>query len=144
MRLVVGYGNTLRRDDGVAAVVCAEVAARGLAGVRVEVVHELVPEVAAWVAEADGVVFVDAAVDGSGVTVRPVGEPDGASPLSHAGGPAEVVRLAERAYGRRVEAWVVTVGVVELGVGEGLSADVAALVPRAVDAVVQLVAEIGR
>ena len=40
----------------------------------------------------------------------------------------------------RVPAWLVTVGVVEIGIGEGLSAHVAKLVPEAVEAVLHLVA----
>src|SRR5262245_41264787 len=65
--LVIGYGNTLRGEDGIGPAVAEEVAARGLPGVRVIVAHQLTPELAADIADARLVVFVDAAVSGERV-----------------------------------------------------------------------------
>ena len=62
--LVIGYGNTLRGDDGIGPAVAEAVAALGLPGVRVIVAHQLTPELAADLADAQLVVFVDAAVGG--------------------------------------------------------------------------------
>jgi len=98
MRLVVGYGNALRRDDGVALRVAAAVASLGLAGVHVETAHELLPELAELVARAERVVFVDAAVDATGVKVRRVEPAAARAALTHTAGPGGIVALAAAKY----------------------------------------------
>jgi hypothetical protein len=42
--------------------------------------------------------------------------------LGHTGEPRELLALAEALYGRRPEAWLITLPAPELGFGEGLSA----------------------
>src|SRR5687767_15002380 len=64
--LVIGYGNTLRRDDGVGPRVAETVGALRLPGVRTLVCQQLSPEHAEPISQADAVVFVDAAVDAPG------------------------------------------------------------------------------
>ncbi len=60
--LVIGYGNTLRGDDGVGPLVAEQVEAWNLPAVRSRVTHQLTPELAAEIAEVDLVFFVDAYV----------------------------------------------------------------------------------
>jgi Ni,Fe-hydrogenase maturation factor len=67
------------------------------------------------------VVFVDAGQDDV-VLTRPI-EPGRAAPvLGHTGEPRGLLALAEALYGRRPEAWLITLPAPELGFGEGLSA----------------------
>ena len=61
--MVIGYGNTLRGDDGVGPRVAEAVAALALPGVRTLVCAQLSPEHADPVAQARTVIFVDAAVN---------------------------------------------------------------------------------
>ena len=61
--LVIGYGNTLRSDDGVGPKVADAVAALALIGVRALACPLLTPELADPVSQARVAVFVDAAVD---------------------------------------------------------------------------------
>ena len=61
--LVIGYGNTLRGDDGVGPKVAEAVEALQLPGVRTLVCQQLSPEHAEPISRARVVVFVDAAVD---------------------------------------------------------------------------------
>ena len=73
--LVVGYGNSLRGDDGIgwhAARLLTD--DPRLAGARVLACHQLVPELAVDVSRAALVVLVDAAADGDpgAVSVRRV------------------------------------------------------------------------
>jgi hydrogenase maturation protease len=127
-RLVVACGNPLRRDDG-----AGPAAAEGLhaPGVRVVVVHQLTPELADEVASADAVAFLDAragprpgAIEAR--RVRPAAAP---SALGHACSPEEVLALAALLHGARARAVLVTVQAGDLGLGEGLSAEVAAALP---------------
>ena len=73
--LVIGYGNELRGDDGIGPRVAEAVAARNHPGVRVRIVCQLVPELAAELAEARTVIFVDALMDpdGGATELAPLG-----------------------------------------------------------------------
>jgi hydrogenase maturation protease len=63
--LVVGYGNSLRSDDGIGWHAAGRLATDPrLAGARVLAQHQLVPELAADVSQASLVVLVDATTDG--------------------------------------------------------------------------------
>jgi hydrogenase maturation protease len=62
--LVIGYGNTLRGDDGVGPRVAEAVERLQLPGVRTLICQQLSPEHAEMISQAERVVFVDAAVDG--------------------------------------------------------------------------------
>jgi Ni,Fe-hydrogenase maturation factor len=96
------------------------VAAWRLPGVEGVATHQLTPELAERIGEAERVVFVDAGQDDLVVT-RPLGPGRAARALGHAGEPRELLALAESLYGRRPEAWLITLPAPELGFGEGLS-----------------------
>lgn len=137
-RLLVGVGNTFRRDDGVGPAVAAEVARRGAAGIEVRTSTGEPGELLdAWTATSVTVV-VDAAVgDGAspGRIRRWCGAPDdGPGPVSsHALGLAQTYALG-RALGQVPERLVVlTVDVADVGMGTGLTPAVAAAVPAAAD-----------
>ncbi|MGL4555534.1 MAG: hydrogenase maturation protease [Gemmataceae bacterium] len=119
MILVVGYGNELRRDDGVGPLVAREVASWGLPGVVAAASHGLVPELADALSRADEAVFIDASV-ADRVEVCELA-PGPAPSLGHPSGPRWLLTLAEAAFGRRPPAWLITVPAVDFGHGEGLS-----------------------
>jgi len=120
--LVIGYGNTLRSDDGVGAKVAAAVAELALPGVTALVRHQLTPELAEPVSEARAVVFVDAAADASTeVQMRPVEPAAGAQLMAHAADPRTLLALARQLFGRCPPAWWLTIPVENLEFGEELS-----------------------
>jgi hydrogenase maturation protease len=120
--LVIGYGNTLRRDDGIGPVVAGEVEELRLPGVRTLACQLLTPELADPLSRAGTVVFVDAAVGHPGrVRMRRL-DPSGSSQiLAHAADPRTLLALARDAFGRAPEAWLLTVPAEDLGFGEQLS-----------------------
>jgi hydrogenase maturation protease len=119
--VVIGYGNTLRGDDGVGRRV-ASLVARCRPDVRTLEVHQLTPELAAVVAECEIAVFVDARADGGrDVEVRPVAPVAPAPALGHVASPSAVLALGAALYGRCPRAWTVGVPVERLGFGLSLS-----------------------
>ena len=83
--LVIGYGNTLRGDDGVGPKVAETVGALRLPGVRTLICQQLSPEHAAPISVADTVIFVDAAVDApEEVQLRRLTPNDSPQLLAHA------------------------------------------------------------
>jgi hydrogenase maturation protease len=120
--LVIGYGNTLRRDDGVGPRAAEAVERMNLPGVRSLACHQLSPEHAELVSRARKVIFVDAAVDEmGGVKFRPLIPGDTTQLMAHAADPQTLLALARDVFGRAPESWWLTIPALELGFGEDLS-----------------------
>jgi hydrogenase maturation protease len=117
---VIGFGNELRRDDGAGPAVAREVAGWNRPGVRAVAVHQLVPELAELIADADAVVFADA-VGGPGGLAEIAPQADTAG-LGHSLGPQALLAMAEALYGRRPRAWLAAVPGTDFGFGTELSA----------------------
>lgn len=148
--LIIGYGNSLRRDDGAGLVLAQRLAdlwqAQGHA-VRLLLTHQLMPEMALDLAEEDvgGVLFVDASVESrTEVALLPVENEQSASGsdqrtgLNHHVDSAMLLAYADGLYGRRPAAWLLPVPAVDLAHGEGLSSTTTAFL----DAVLAQAAEI--
>lgn len=134
--LIVGIGNTLRGDDGIAARVLELLSASPTQGVELRCVHSLVPELSAEVSSFEQVVFVDADVSVHRVSLAQVDEDEGAG--LHSFSPATIVGYS-RQLGFRGEAYVCRLPVWSLGVGEGLSPDAAHLAELTAETLAQLV-----
>jgi hydrogenase maturation protease len=120
--LVIGYGNTLRGDDGVGPKVAEAVEALNLPGVRTLACALLTPELAEPVSQVREVVFVDAAVDAPrDVQMRELAPAASSQVMAHAASPGTLLALARDVFGHAPEAWLLTIPVKELGVGEELS-----------------------
>jgi hydrogenase maturation protease len=121
--LVIGYGNTLRRDDGVGPKVVDAVRELTLPGVRTLACPLLTPELAEPISRAGAVIFVDAAVDAPLEVQRRKLHPAASSQvMAHAADPATLLALARDVFGQAPEGWLLTIPIEELGVGEELSA----------------------
>jgi hydrogenase maturation protease len=157
--LVIGYGNTLRRDDG-AGVRAAELMAADprFAGVEVLTAYQLTPELSLDIGTASLVVFVDADVRGlpGAIDVRELSPGGGAPPdvsrppgperadqgaSSHHVGADEVLALARELTSASPRAVAVGIGVADLELGEGLSAPVESALPRVLDVVARCIAD---
>jgi len=123
--LVIGYGNTLRGDDGVGPVVAEAIGALDLPGVTCRAVSQLTPEQAAWLAPARVAVFVDARVGPAtpAVAVERIQPANGTGLPTHAGDARSLLSLTEVLYGNAPLAWLVTVAGVDFGLRETLSAE---------------------
>jgi hydrogenase maturation protease len=120
--LVIGYGNTLRGDDGVGPAVAEAIAALDLPGVRTLACPLLTPELAEPISQARGVVFVDAAVDAPReVQRRPLAPADTSQVMAHAASPATLLALARDVFGQAPQACLITIPVEDLGIGDELS-----------------------
>jgi len=120
--LVIGYGNTLRRDDGVGPTVAEAIEALALPGVSALSPALLAPELAEVVSRAATVVFVDAAVDAPReVQMRKLTPADTSQLMAHAASPATLLAMARDVFGHAPQGWLLTIPVEEMGIGEALS-----------------------
>lgn len=140
--LVIGYGSPIRGDDAIGPLAAEQLATGPVPdGVRVLSRHVLTAELAEDLAGVDRVVFLDATVDGppGEVRVRELG-PDAraVSTMAHFHDPRELLAWCETLYGRKPQAWLVSVA--------GQSFDYASyrLTPCAEAAVAAMIAEVRR
>lgn len=157
--LVIGYGNTLRRDDGAGVALAQRMVMIGRAEgwpMSLLLITQLAPEVAAEIAQngVEAVVFVDTGCakltlcDGEYVTEHPTIEVtrvdiDAASPsLGHHLDPAALLTYVELLYDRQVPAWLVTLPGSDFDHGEGFSPEVYRLLDEAPSLTEQIYREI--
>ncbi|MBL8864560.1 MAG: hydrogenase maturation protease [Gemmataceae bacterium] len=117
--LLVGIGNTLRRDDGAGASVVERFVGR--ADCHVLVVHQLLPEHVDELTRCDRVVFVDAAINTDRVRFERLTPSRSPPSLGHAGDPGWHLAFCESLHGYSPEAWLLTIPATDLGFGDGLS-----------------------
>jgi hydrogenase maturation protease len=121
--LVIGYGNTLRSDDGAGPYVAEAVEALKLPGVQVLAAGLLTPELADPIARANTVVFVDASVEAeTPIGLRRLAPAESSQILAHAADPRTLLALARDVFGHAPDGWWLTLPAESLEIGEGLSA----------------------
>jgi hydrogenase maturation protease len=112
-RLVIGYGNPLRGDDGLGWEVAGRLAANiADESVTIMAVHQLTPELAEPVSQAEMVIFVDASYEGKPGTwscekVTPA--PATTQPLGHHFGIPGLLAYARAIFDANPRAFVVSV-----------------------------------
>ena len=120
--LVIGYGNTLRGDDGVGPRVAEAVGELNLPGVHTLICPLLTPELADPISRVGKVIFVDAAVDAPKTVQWRKLEPNESSQImAHAADPRTMLAIARDVFGHVPEAWWLTIPAVEMGFSEELT-----------------------
>ena len=143
--LIVGYGNSLRSDDGLGWHAVERLARDArLLGATVLWRHQLTPDLAHDIGRSSLVVLIDVSVEQEPgvIAVRRLEEASTAgSAWSHHVDPESLVALARELWNASPDVFVVSVGAGSLDVGERLSPAVEAALPKVVETVVRLVSE---
>ncbi len=135
MDFVIGIGNTLRMDDGVAAQVIA--ALPPIPNVAAIAVHQLTPEIALRLCDADRVLFIDAHYTERDMAVRRVFPAPEPCITGHALSPQDLLGLAQVLCSRTPQAWLLSIPGYDFGFGETLSERTRARLPEAISATVR-------
>ena len=103
--LLIGYGNTLRCDDGVGQAIAQTVADWQLPQLRVEACHQLTPELAPELALVERAWFIDAyavpePTTGHSMIVQPIHADPQRHTLGHHLTPPLLLSLTQQLYGR--------------------------------------------
>jgi hydrogenase maturation protease len=148
--LIIACGNPLRGDDGVGWEIARMLldsrgAGVGEVGCEIVAVHQLTPELAELVSEAETVIFIDAAVGAQPgeVCVRVIdAAPEFVPEFSHSLGPAELVAIARDVFARVPRrAFLLCVGADTIAYSEGLSSVAQQAVPLAVEKIGEIFSE---
>lgn len=133
MILIIGYGNRLRRDDGVGPTLARMIQENEqLDDIRVIEAHQLVPELAEDMAASDvtAVIFLDASVvmgkmDISdimaGLEVRRLDSVAATPSFSHQCDPSTLLSYVALLCARKPQAWLVSIPGVDFTYGQGFS-----------------------
>ncbi|NEP46212.1 MAG: hydrogenase maturation protease, partial [Okeania sp. SIO2H7] len=144
--LIIGYGNTLRGDDGAGQRVVEMVAEWGIEEVRSLPLHQLTPELADPISTAKLAIFVDAYPDtnSQGLQVQPleVEEGSGIGSTTHNCEPRSLLQMANFLYGSAPPAWWLLVPAVNFDFGEELSAVTQQGIAEALSKIKELISEI--
>ena len=131
--LIIGYGNPLRGDDGLGWRVAEELARTpAFSEAKIILRHQLTPDLAEDVSQADRVLFIDAAQD------IPPGEVkcqalSGDTPpirLAHHYSPDQLLGLARALYGATIPGHLFRIGGENFGLSEHISPHIAGCLPR--------------
>ena len=123
--LYIGYGNSLRGDDGVGLFVAQRL--QGLA------VHQLTPELAEPISQAAKVVFIDADVTLPAGEIRRAPVVETQSSIGHHCTPGELLVIARALYGRAPEAELISIGIESTDLAETFSVKVQDAAARLLD-----------
>lgn len=135
--LVIAVGNPTRSDDGVGPQVAAvlEIVAPSAS---YRIVHQLTPDLVDDIAEARLVLFVDASVEATELTITPI-DPSPGTGGSHATTPGALLAFAGEIYQRRPErALQVAIPASDFRFGERLSPETSRWAERAVASIAAL------
>jgi hydrogenase maturation protease len=121
VKLIIGYGNELRGDDGAGPRAARTVSTWALPGVQALAVHQLTPELVVHIRAADEVLFIDAAQQTQAMSIAPLHPRDDERGWAHIAHPAALLALTEALYGCHPPATLVTIPARDFGFGAELS-----------------------
>lgn len=139
--LILGYGNTLRSDDGL-GVVAAEQLAERLPESAATIVtsQQLGPEMVEDLRGADLVIFIDAGITnppGAASCTPVLPQHEIPSGVTHHFTPGTLLSMCQAFYGAAPQAYLYSVGAASFELGETLSPTVQAALPELLDAIVE-------
>jgi hydrogenase maturation protease len=130
--LIIGIGNPLRSDDGLAWAAVEHLAQANDLDCAVQTVHQLTPELAQQMAEVDFVVMIDASHEGEPgeIRIRPLSRAAHPAPVgTHHTTPEELAALTATLSGHCPPVVLITLTGADFGLGEQLSSIVAGQLP---------------
>lgn len=119
--LLIGYGNTLRCDDGIGQLVAMTVETWNEPLVESLYLHQLTPELAEKIAEFDIVIFVDASIDSKKVKLTLIKSSQINTNFTHYLTPESLISLSNFLYQKTPEAWLISIPIKNLNLGEEIS-----------------------
>ncbi len=149
MILLIGFGNTLRGDDGLGPALVERLAASvSHPTLKVIPCQQLTPELALEIAssEVKGVLFADASICSTkqGVQITRVQPIPSETAIGHYGDPSGLLFLATQLYGACPPAWMITLPGCDFGFDSRLSSQGQKILEEGERRVMALLAELSK
>ena len=140
--LILGYGNTLRKDDGLGIYAAQALASLTLPDeVEIRTYQQLSPELSPLLAQMDHAIFIDAALASNGEKPGTINtrilQPRTSQPgsITHHFDPETLLAMAETLYGHAPHATLFSVTAASFDLEEGLSPEVTAALPVLIESI---------
>jgi hydrogenase maturation protease len=141
--LIIGYGNTLRSDDGAGQWVANQVKEWNLTNVRSLSCHQLTPELADEIRQATQVIFVDviaiAANTVATLEIKPIQPAETPPSIGHSSDPNGLLALTQAIYHYSPQAWWLLIPAINFDFGEEFSTITQQGIEAALDQIQQLI-----
>jgi hydrogenase maturation protease len=141
--LVIGYGNTLRSDDGAGQIVANQIATWNSPNVRSLAVHQLTPELAEDIANVDLVIFVDAVIlskqNAEKIEIKTLEVDNKYLNLGHTENPRSLLYLSKILYKKLPIAYWILIPVFNFDFGEEISFLTQQGITQAIEAIKQII-----
>ena len=123
--LIIGYGNTLRGDDGVGYKIAEIIEQWNINNITSLAVHQLTPDLAENIAQADTVIFVDAVtitdINQAKLEIKTISSNQKSNNLAHHNNPEQLLSLTQAIYQKVPQAYWILVPAFNFNFSEGLS-----------------------
>jgi hydrogenase maturation protease len=155
--LIIGYGNTLRSDDGVGyhiAELCEDIYASSPSlqyFIKCLTVHQLIPELAELISQSDLVIFIDAYpanerendLKVNNITLSPEALANASMPTSalglHSNDPVSLLNLSQYLYENSPTAWSILIPASNFDFGEVFSSLTEGAIAPALERIQELI-----
>lgn len=136
--LVIGYGNTLRKDDGIGRYLVEQLSPQP--DLKILSVHQLTPELAADIAEVKSVIFVDVTISPENrIKTQPLTPSLNLSSLGHSLHPEALLSLTQTLYQTVPIAWWVLIPGEDFTFGETFSPLTQTCIPEGIETLKNLI-----
>ena len=123
--LIIGYGNTLRGDDGVGYKIAEIVEQWNVDNIISLAVHQLTPELAEKIFQADTVIFIDAVpitdINTAKLEIKALSTDKKIQNLAHHNNPEQLLSLTQAIYQQIPKAYWIFVPALDFNFSEDLS-----------------------
>lgn len=121
--LVIGYGNTLRCDDGIGQIIAEEIESFKVDGLQCIYQHQLTPELVEKIYQFSTVIFIDASINHQEVMVinLPRMDVNYSQQQGHFCHPEYLLYLTDLLYQKKPSSFLITIPIINLDLGEELS-----------------------
>lgn len=138
-KLLIGYGNTLRRDDGVGPWVANYIRTNLSNNVDIRIHHQLTVELCETLSHYDLVVFVDAQLNAdSAKSIIEITENNEQPIFTHTSTPHGLLQLTRKLYNRNPKAYWFRISGYEFNHGEGLSSKTLTIAQESCHSILEL------
>ncbi|MGI0481543.1 hydrogenase maturation protease [Geminocystis sp. CENA526] len=121
--LIIGYGNTLRNDDGVGQIIAQTIEKSSFLNVKCIYQHQLTPELVENIKLFQNVIFIDASVESLKVDVinLPRFNINNYAEYGHYCNPEYLLYLTKLIYNESPKSYLITIPIENIDLGENLS-----------------------
>ena len=138
--LIIGYGNSLRNDDGVGQKVAQEIEQLFYPYVKSIYQHQLTPELVEFISNCSIVIFVDACIDHNMVNLINLTDKERKENYNgHYSSPEYLLYLTNLIYHQSPQSYLISIPIENIDLGENISSLAQNGMKRAIEIIINII-----